>query len=149
MLLVFLIALLLPQTTHSDTHIEATEPPKELTIEETIAKYSQIYGAPERLLYSMAMCESNLNPNIKGDSGLAVGLFQYHDGTWNRMSSYMGETLDKYSWHDQIKLTAWVAANRPDRLREWTSYVAIQKGGTYSFYSKLLKRNFTVHCKMI
>lgn len=114
--------------------------------------YSEIYGANKAVLLKMAECESGFDGNKKGDylNGvyLAQGLYQYHQETWKRHTGYMGETLNKNSPQDQAKLVAWISVNGPSALNEWTSYVAIKNGGTYSFYSKLLKRSYTVVCKL-
>ena len=96
----------------------------------------------------MADCESDFHPSIKGDGGRAHGLFQYHKGTFDRYAKLSGMTLDYYSYEDQAQLTAWLYVNKPESLREWTSYRAIQNGGTYKFYSKLLQRHYVVTCKL-
>jgi hypothetical protein len=64
-----------------------------------------------------------------------------------RMSKIYGEELDYDSQFDQLKLGIY-ALSKPELAREWSTYVAIKKGGTYSFYSKQLKQNFTVKCRL-
>lgn len=93
------------------TPVTIVEPKPINTIQEDIKKYSEINNIPEQWLINLGKCESSLNQNSIGDSGHAVGLFQYWDETWNRFSRLYGVTLDKYSYHDQIRLTAWAIAN--------------------------------------
>ena len=53
----------------------------------------------------------------------------------------MGEEgLDYTSEYDQLKVGTYAMAH-PELAKEWTTYVAIQKGGTYSFYSKINKKH--------
>lgn len=126
--------------------------PKTLSPKEVITYYSNLYGADEALLQRMADCESNWNEDPNGDKKdgvyLAKGMYQYHTETWLRHSGYMGENLDRLSYHDQAKLVAWISVNKPEALTEWTSYRAIRNGGTYTFHSKLLNKSFTVTCKL-
>lgn len=122
--------------------------PRTLSPKEVITYYSNLYGADEVVLLKMAECESNFNPNAVGDGNRAKNLYQFHRGTFDRYSRLFGQELDYDSYHDQAMLTAWLAVNKPEALNEWTSYRAIKNGGTYSFYSKLLQKHFTVVCKI-
>lgn len=112
-----------------------------------IVYYGEQYGAEIPLLDKMAFCESTYNPKAVGDGGRALSVYQYHKETFYSHAKLMGEELNYNSAHDQIKLTAWISVHHPDKLRAWTSYRAIKNGGTYSFYSKLLKKHYTVVCK--
>lgn len=40
-----------------------TEPPKVLSVKETIQKYAEIYNVDYTKMYKTMMCESSLNPN--------------------------------------------------------------------------------------
>lgn len=122
--------------------------PRTLSPKEVITYYSNLYGADEALLLKMAECESNFNPNALGDGNRARGVFQYHEGTFNRYAKVFGQELDYHSAHDQALLTAWLAVNKPEALNEWTSYRAIKNGGKYSFYSRLLQKHFVVYCSL-
>lgn len=117
----------------------------ELSIDEQIDHYATLYGVEGSLIKKMVQCESEYKTTAIGDGGMARGLLQYHQGSFKRHAELFGEELDYYSSHDQIKLGTWAVANGYGR--EWTSYRAIQNGGTYSFYSKLLQRHYTVVCK--
>lgn len=131
-----------PQITSSDI-------PKRIptTVKGMIVYYSQQNEVDESMMMKMADCESDFNPNAVGDNFRARNVYQYHRGTFDSMSKLMGEKLNYDSAHDQIKLTTWIAANYPSKLNSWTSYRAIKNGGTYSFYSSLLKKHYTVTCK--
>lgn len=122
--------------------------PHTLSPKEVITYYSDLYGADEAVLLAMADCESNFNPRAVGDGGRAHNIFQFHAGTFARYEKLFGEDLNYHSYHDQSKLVAWIAVNKPESLKEWTSYVAIQNGGVYKFYSKLLQRHFVVYCSL-
>ena len=150
MVLTILLATMMVPRQVGSTYIPVN--PHTLSPRDVITYYSNLYGADEVVLQRMADCESDWNKNTRGDSKngvyLARGMYQYHSETWKRHSGYMGETLDRYSYHDQSKLVAWISVNRPEALREWTSYRAIQNGGVYKFHSKLLQKDFTVTCKI-
>ena len=47
---------------------------------ETVAEK---YGLSGNRMIRLANCESSLNQNAIGDSGRAVGLYQFHLSTWN------------------------------------------------------------------
>ncbi len=95
-------------------------PTKVLSVKETIAFYAQYHGVSNTELQKVAMCESSLHPNIKGDGGRAFGIFQYHRPTFDAFSKLMGEKLDYYSYSDQAKLTAWIWKHYPKYKSHWT-----------------------------
>lgn len=128
----------------SELEIKET-PVLDLSIDEQINHYAALYGTEGSLIKKMVKCESEFKTTALGDGGRAYGLMQYHKASFERHAKLFGEELDYYSSHDQIKLGSWAVANGYGR--EWTSYRAIQNGGTYSFYSKLLKQHYTVVCR--
>lgn len=119
--------------------------PQELTIEQQINFYANLYNVDNTLVSKVIQCESQGNVNAVGDNGRSNGIAQFQEPSFNRLSRLMGEELDYTSPHDQIKLMVWSIAN--GHGREWTAYRAIMNGGTYSFYSKQLHKYFTVVCK--
>lgn len=126
---------------------EAPELPlKEQSIENVVTYFAKENGVDHELLLKVMECESHGNPNTVGDGGRSRGIFQIQKPTWDRFTKGMGETLDYTSSFDQAKVAAWAFAN--GHGNEWTTAVAIKKGGTYSFYSKQLKQHFTVRCKL-
>jgi hypothetical protein len=129
---------------------------KQSTPQEYIVEYAKQFELNPELLLKIAKCESHLDPLAEGDykngTYLAIGIYQYHQDMWNgsvllyRKEVY-DEPLDRYSYHDQAKLTSFIFAKHPELRKKWTSYVAYMNGGTYTFYSKLLGKYFTVVCK--
>lgn len=115
-------------------------------IEEKVNQFSNIYNVDPKLVSKIIQCESQFDHDALGDGGQAFGVMQYHKASFQRHAKLMGEELDYYSTHDQIKLSVWAIAN--GHAREWTSFRAIQNGGVYSFYSKKLKKHYTVKCKL-
>ena len=100
---------------------------KEPTPKELISLYASQYGASETQLLKVASCESQFNPNAfhKNDGGKgkhSVGVFQYQESTFDQFDNLIGEDLDYYSYHDQIKLTAYVFAKYPKLKSHWTCY---------------------------
>lgn len=130
------------------------EKTQEQQILDTIIEASNTYKVDKDILYSVLKCESGLDPDTNGDykngEYLATNIAQYHKGTFIRHNKKFFEDykqqLDYSSWSDHIKLTAFALSKGYGN--EWTTYRAIKNGGQYSFYSKLLEKNFTVVCKL-
>ena len=113
-----------------------------------IEQFSEQYGADPLIAKAVVRCESKGNHSTVGDGGHSNGVYQFMEETFNRMAKKMGEEgLDYTSEYDQLKVGTYAMAH-PELAKEWTTYVAIQKGGTYSFYSKINKKHFTIHCKV-
>jgi soluble lytic murein transglycosylase-like protein len=55
---------------------------------------SRHYGIPEAFALCVADHESRFDPQAIGDHGDAVGLYQFHLGTWQHFRSRMGLPLD-------------------------------------------------------
>lgn len=119
--------------------------PIHLTQSEVIQKYSNIYAVSAETLTKVMMCESNLDNSKIGDNGLAIGIAQFHQPTFDNFSKQLGEDLDIKNEEHQIKLMAY-AFSKGD-ANHWTAYRALKNGGTYTFYSKKLGKWFTVICK--
>ncbi len=99
---------------------EPIEPPKVLSVKETISYYASINEVSERELMLVAKCESSFNPKATGDGGRAKNIFQYHKPTFDSFSKLLGEELDYHSYNDQAKLTAYIWANYPKYKSHWT-----------------------------
>lgn len=112
--------------------------------------FSNFFGVDSRIVNKVLECESSYDHTAKGDGNRSKGIAQFQEPTWKWMEAKYykeyGEHLDYKSSHDQIKLTAYAISKGWGN--NWTSYVAIKKGGTYSFYSNQLKKHFTVYCKL-
>lgn len=116
-----------------------------LTIEQQITYFSELYGADTDIVEKVIQCESRGKVDAVGDSGRSIGIAQFQKPTFKMLSDKLGEELDFNSSHDQIKLLSWSIANGYGK--NWTAYRAIQNGGTYSFYSNQLKKHFKVTCR--
>lgn len=66
-----------------------------------------------------------------GDNGLAGGPFQFHEATWSRMRSQMGESeSSRYDFKEAARTTAWAIAN--GRAREWGPIYRSAKGSNFA-----------------
>lgn len=90
------------------------------TEKDYIEYYADKYGANKHQLLTVAYCESGYKQYAVGDGGRAIGIFQYHEPTFNSYSRLLGEELDYYSAHDQAKLTAFIWTEYPNEKRAWT-----------------------------
>lgn len=94
---------------------------------EMVSYYSSFYGANRGQLEGVIRCESNWRANVYGDGGHAFGVLQFHKPTFDRWAKQMGEELDYYSYHDQIKLGAWAFAQGENYKDDWTCYTKLYK----------------------
>lgn len=115
-----------------------------------ITHFSKIYGVDEKIVAKVVECESGGDHTANGDGGRSKGIAQFQKPTWDWMSKqYFDEYNEKLNYKssfDNVKLLAYQISK--GNGNNWTSYVAIKKGGTYSFYSKQLNKHFTVKCKL-
>lgn len=151
---VMVITILFPNlfSAHYISKAEAPNTPtkelKDYSVVEMIEYYATVYNQDPALLKKVAECESQYETNLLGDGGRAYSVYQFHKGTFERWSKEFGEPLDYKSYHDNIKLAVWSFSQGERYRNAWTTYMAIKKGGEYSFYSKLLKKNYTVICNL-
>lgn len=121
-----------------------------MTVVEMIDYIAPQFDQDPKLISKISYCESN-HVVTSHDGGRGRNITGIHDATfdgWLRLYQEENhETLDKGSTYDQIKMMSWAFSKGPSYRNQWTTYVAYTKGGTYAFYSKLLKANFIVHCK--
>src|SRR3990167_512271 len=143
-IVLFLVCSLFLLNPQSTTSAELTI--QEQSTQNQVEFFSQLNGVDPKLISKVIECESQWKENAVGDGNRAYGLFQYHKASFKNHAKLYGEELDYYSSFDQIKLGTWAIANGMGR--EWTSFRAIKNGGTYSFYSKLLQKNFVAKCKL-
>ena len=119
MVLVFFTAAWLPVKAQAPT---ITRPSIPSDVKGMITYYAEQYGAPENELLTVAKCESGFNPKAVGDKGSARNVFQFHKDTFLTYASWMGETLNYDSAHDQIKLASWIFIHHPKERRAWTCF---------------------------
>lgn len=145
LLLGFSLLGVYPQRTLSE-ELQIDEMPYTIQINH----FAKLYGVDDRLVNKVIECESGGIHNVVGDGGRSKGIAQIQKPTWNWMVSMYNkeykENLNYNSSFDQIKLTTYMISKGEGH--NWTTYVAIKKGGTYSFYSSQLKKHFTVKCKL-
>lgn len=119
---------------------------EEQPIEVIVMHFAEQYGVDQKLMLDVMKIESRGIQATVGDGGLSRGIFQYQKATFERHSKEFGEVLDYNSGYDQAKLASWAIAN--GKGNEWTAYRCLNNGGVYSFYSRQLKKHFTVTCKI-
>lgn len=121
--------------------------PLELTPEQQVVYFSNLYGGDPTVALRVMECESGGNHKTVSDGGRSNGIYQFQKSTFERMEREFGEDLNYSSQFDQIKLGTWALAQ--DKYQnEWTAFVAIKRGGKYSFYSRQMDRNYTIYCKL-
>ena len=89
-------------------------------IKDLIKRYSAQYAVSPDEMTRVMMCESSGKADAIGDNGLAFGLFQFHENTFNLFSKEIGEKLDWKNPEHQIKLASWSFAN--GKQGHWTCY---------------------------
>lgn len=114
-------------------------------IHQIVAYFANQYGTDAKTLDTVMMCESGGKQDTSSDHTLSNGIFQIQRETWKRFTKEMGETLNYNSPMDQAKVAAFAFAH--GHSNEWTTYVSLMHGGSYTFYYKLEKRMYTVYCK--
>lgn len=142
LVLVPLIALAQPLETE-----EVKINPRDLSTDQQVIYFSNLYGGDAEVALKVMECESGGNHQVTGDGGRSNGIFQFQRSTFNRMEKILGEDLNYDSQFDQVKLASF-ALSKPELAREWTAFVAIEKGGKYSFWSRQLNKHFVVYCKL-
>jgi len=121
-----------------------------MTIPQIIEEVAPMFDQDPELISKIAYCESKFK-NVVHDGGHGRGVTGIHKKTFDlwlvRYKKETNETLDYNSSYGQLKMMSWAFSKGNSYRNQWSTYVAYKNGGTYSFYSKLLKDNFTVKCK--
>jgi cell division protein FtsL len=140
-------------------HKEAEEQFKKLKVEqERIDKMSYIqmvhYIAPQfnqdpNEIAQIIWNESNFKVQSH-DGGRAKNITAIHDSTFKgwlpQYEKETGQTLNMQSQFDQISMMSWAFSK--GYKTAWTTAVACNnENGTYSFYSRLMQKHYTVTCK--
>jgi soluble lytic murein transglycosylase-like protein len=73
----------------------------------------QPYGVPQDFALCVANHESRLDPQAIGDHGDAVGLYQFHLGTWQHFRARMGLPVDdlRDDARQASRTACWAFAN--------------------------------------
>ena len=115
-----------------------------------INRIAPTFGQDPELISKITWCESR-HEVVSHDGGRAKNITGIHNSTFKGwLPAYekeMGETLDVHSTYHQIKMMSWAFSKGESYRKKWTTYVAYINGGSYTFYSKLLKGTFTAKCK--
>lgn len=143
-------------TTNSPVMAEAPEPlvtvqdTENMTVVEMLEHIAPQFKQDPKLISKISWCESG-HKVLPHDGGRGRNMTGIHDTTFNGWlplyEKETGETLNINSVYDQFKMMAWAFSKGDSYRNQWTTYVAYKNGGTYSFYSRLLKKHFTVNCK--
>jgi hypothetical protein len=120
------------------------------TVDEIINEVAPLFNQDPKLISKISFCESS-HKIQSHDGGKGFNVTGIHNITFNywlkQYQKEINENLNINSTYDQIKVMSW-AFSKGDRYRnQWTTYVALKNGGTYTFYSKMLGKNFTARCK--
>ena len=146
-MLILPLGILLNQPIEPDNSIKTPLIWENPSPTEVVKKYAEVYEIDVDLLYSVLICESNLNPKVKpGDNGHSKSIAQIKDPTWDYLEEKLGHTLDKDSYHDAIRLTAF--AFSIDEGKNWTPWRAIKNGGSYTFTNVHTGKTQTVYCPL-
>lgn len=123
-MLILPLGILLNQPIEPDNSIQTPVIQQPLSKIQVIEKYSSEYNVDPKLVEKVMLCESSGNPNAinnhEPNNVPSVGIMQFQRKTFDYMSKEMGEQLDFYSYHDQIKLATWAISNGMGR--HWTCY---------------------------
>lgn len=94
-----------------------------LTVAGLISRYSGIYGISSTTFYSVAECESGLDPLAfnPNDPGGARGVFQFLPGTWRK---YAKSGQDVWNAADNVETAARMFA--AGEARQWSCYNQIR-----------------------
>jgi len=133
-----------------DNKVSLEEKRSKMSVSEIIDEVSPMFDQDPALIYKISYCESNHKDEVH-DGGYGKGVTGIHKRTFNlwliNYKKETGETLNYDSSYDQLKMMSWAFSKGESYRRQWSTYVAYKNGGVYAFYSRLLKKNFTVRCK--
>lgn len=116
------------------------------SIPDLFTKYSTQYGISEQLIKKVANCESSFSPKAINHSDNSQGLMQFQPQTFYTYAKKIS-IANPSIWNadQQVHVAAYMFSI--GQGKQWTTYRAIQNGGSYTFYSKQLKKWITVYCK--
>lgn len=112
-------------------------PLEAMSVPELIDYASNQTGANKTLLKTITYCESNHRTDVSHDGGAGWGVTGYQKATFEvDKKRFNRPDLIYESTYDQLYLMA-LAFNHSEALRDrWTTHVAYQNGGTYTFIDR-------------
>ena len=92
------------------------------TPQQIIRQFAYLYGVPEKLALCIAKNESGFRADAVGDSGLAVGILQFHRGTFLMFQKKMGlkQSDDRTDVVESARVAMWAIANGYGK--HWSTY---------------------------
>ena len=99
-----------------------TSNPTKEEISATVEYYASLYGSSAEEMMVTLKCESGYrHEGVYGDSGLAYGIAQFHEATFNSFRKTAGmPELEYKDRNDQIHLMAWAFSR--GLKRHWTCW---------------------------
>ncbi len=91
-----------------------------------ITQYARRYGVDPKLAVAVAQCESELRTDVYGDHGLAYGIYQFHENTFNLFAR-------------EFKLSGMRYSDPEDSIQLAMISLANGKGDHWSCYRKLTR----------
>ena|SRR3990167_9913691 len=144
-----LVSFLILSLPSSKANYIAPQAPPTRDVKSMIQEISPRFNQSPTLISKIMWCESNHKVALH-DNGAGKGVTGIHKNTFRGWlplyEKEWSETLRYDSSYDQIKMMSWAFSKGNSYRNQWTSYVAYTNGGTYAFYSKLLKKDFVVKC---
>jgi len=110
------------------THIEQPDLNTKEGIRSYIALEAQKRGVEPSDLLNTISGESEYRMYVPGDNGVACGLTQYHEDTFNRHKKKaisQGEPFERLTYCDprsEIQLMAWAFSQGERYRNEWSAY---------------------------
>jgi len=106
----------------------------ELDGKELVSYVTTRYEAPQELISTIVRCESGYNFTAYHDGGAGRGMTGFQKRTFEDWKVTFNRPDLRYeSNHDQLVLMS-IAFNAGEKYRKaWTTYVAYQNGGSYTF----------------
>lgn len=119
----------------------------ELNGKELVLYVTEKYEAPQELISTIVRCESGYNFTAYHDGGAGLGMTGFQKKTFEDWKVTFNRPDLRYeSNHDQLVLMS-IAFNAGEKYRKaWTTYVAYQNGGTYTFIDRKGVKH-TARCK--
>lgn len=105
-------------------------------VKQLIEFYAKAHDVEASLALGVARCESEFKTTAVGDSGLAYGVYQFHQPTFKEFAKAYGDpSLEYKNTEDQIELAMWAISN--GKGNHWTCYRKIQRQAAKAEIAKI------------